>query len=234
MSGVGPTTWEIVCPNEGRDFGGVSFSNCEVCGVKEGSWGQENKIEVGDLIVEINGIVVKDVAELKQRRDMLSKPNLSVKIQRPEQRPKFLRGFLKEKTPGCRMKGRRVSWLADAGFAKELGVRVDDELVLINGALVSGHRQRGPQKAPKNSLTTCPRTIWSRHNGGGYSEMTDDEKMQALTKIRPLEMVFRRPSVLENTNPRFPNAAKETIGFFGSCCASCNKSRPEEVVVADD
>eukprot|EP00391_Amoebophrya_sp_Ameob2_P000515 CAMPEP_0179006212 /NCGR_PEP_ID=MMETSP0795-20121207/14411_1 /TAXON_ID=88552 /ORGANISM="Amoebophrya sp., Strain Ameob2" /LENGTH=202 /DNA_ID=CAMNT_0020700913 /DNA_START=89 /DNA_END=697 /DNA_ORIENTATION=- len=202
MSGVGPTTWEIVCPNEGRDFGGVSFSNCEVCGVKEGSWGQENKIEVGDLIVEINGIVVKDVAELKQRRDMLSKPNLSVKIQRPEQRPKFLRGFLKEKTPGCRMKGRRVSWLADAGFAKELGVRVDDELVLING--------------------------------GGYSEMTDDEKMQALTKIRPLEMVFRRPSVLENTNPRFPNAAKETIGFFGSCCASCNKSRPEEVVVADD
>ena len=45
----------------------------------------------------------------------------------------FISGVLQEMSPGARLKGRKVNQVMDTGFAIQLGIQVNDELVAIGG-----------------------------------------------------------------------------------------------------
>ncbi|CAD7957416.1 unnamed protein product [Amoebophrya sp. A120] len=198
-----PQTWEEVCPNDGADFGGIVICGDEIVQVVPKSWAATRGIEAGDKIVSCNDSQLSSVKDIANRRALYQSKNLRLKLERPERRPQLMSGQLTQKTPGCRLKGRKVAGLSDTGFAVDLGLQVGDELVALNNS--------------------------------GYTELTDDEKMQLLTKVRPLPMLFRS---VTNTEPTAalsrPAKSGGGGGFFGMCCSSCANERAQNEIIVSD
>ncbi|CAD7924313.1 unnamed protein product [Amoebophrya sp. A120] len=223
----------LTCPNEKKDLGGIVINEGKVVLVNPNSWAASlpaSQLDIGDVLVDVNGTPLTTVTDLAKRKQLLSGANLKLKLDRPQQRCQTIVGQLQDKTPGCRMKGRQVSWIGASGFAVEIGVQVNDELIAIDGK--------------------------------GYSELTPDEKMNALTKIRPLQMLYQRPGASEPTVPRAKSvglagqkpaaggagaadgaaagsssgsavASPGGGGLFAACCSSCAAKRgaPDEIII---
>ncbi|CAD7923244.1 unnamed protein product [Amoebophrya sp. A25] len=68
-------------------------------------------------------------------------------------------------------------------------------------------------------------------NGSGYTELTNDEKMFLLSKSRPLEMTFRRPTKLVPTSVRKPPPKGGLFSSCTTCKETCGGERESEFVV---
>ncbi|CAD7964891.1 unnamed protein product [Amoebophrya sp. A25] len=72
-------------------------------------------------------------------------------------------------------------------------------------------------------------------NGTGYTELAFDEKLQLLTKTRPVEMIFRRAVGSEKTQVRVSPkpVVQPSGGFFAFCtvCAEAKRGDTEQIVV---
>jgi len=171
--------------------------------VVKGSWGANQGIEQGDVIVSVNGKKVSAMKDLAERRALMEDPatELTFQFQRPAERAVVLSGTLHDKTPGCRLKGRKVNQLADSGFAVDLGIQVGDELCCLNNS--------------------------------GYTELTDDEKIGMLTKLRPLPMMFRSVTLKAKTNPYRRPGNAGGWSLFGACCTSCAGTNSREEIVIE-